>query len=77
MRLKHDELRNAWVLLGPERVISANPTAVEILKRCDGDRTIRDIVDDLAARFKAERSRVEADVVKLLDELALKRMIDL
>jgi pyrroloquinoline quinone biosynthesis protein D len=77
VRLKHDEARQSWLLLAPERVVKANPIAVEILKRCDGERTIRAIVDELALAYKADRSRIEADVVKLLDDLALKRMVDL
>jgi pyrroloquinoline quinone biosynthesis protein D len=77
VRLKHDETRQTWLLLAPERVVRANPIAVEILKLCDGERTIRTIVDELALAFKAQRPRVEADVVKLLDDLALKRMVDL
>jgi pyrroloquinoline quinone biosynthesis protein D len=77
VRLKHDETRQSWLLLAPERVVTANPIAVEILKRCDGDRTIRDIVDELALAYKADRSRIETDVLKLLDDLALKRMVDL
>jgi pyrroloquinoline quinone biosynthesis protein D len=77
VHLKRDETRGEWLLLAPERVLKTNPIAVEILKRCDGNATFKEIVDDLAAQFKAERSRVEADVRALLGELAAKRMVDL
>jgi pyrroloquinoline quinone biosynthesis protein D len=77
VRLKYDETRGEWLLLAPERVIKANPIAVEILKRCDGSATLDAIVDDLAAQFKAERARVEKDVHALLGELSAKRMVDL
>ena len=77
VRLKYDETRGEWLLLAPERVIKANPVAVEILQRCDGAATLDAIVDDLAAQFKAERSRIEKDVHALLGELAAKRMVDL
>jgi pyrroloquinoline quinone biosynthesis protein D len=77
VRLKYDETRGEWLLLAPERVIKADPIAVEILKRCDGTTSFDAIVDDLAAQFSAERARVEADVRALLDELAAKRMVDL
>jgi pyrroloquinoline quinone biosynthesis protein D len=77
VRLKYDETRGEWLLLAPERVIKANPVAVEILKRCDGTATLDSIVDDLAAQFTADRGRVEQDVHVLLGELSAKRMVDL
>jgi pyrroloquinoline quinone biosynthesis protein D len=77
VRLKYDETRGEWLLLAPERVIKANAIAVEILKRCDGAATLDAIVDDLAAQFKVDRSRIENDVHALLGELAAKRMVDL
>lgn len=77
VRLKHDETRAEWLLLAPERVVKADPIAVEILKRCDGSATFGAIVDDLAAQFSADRARVEKDVQALLEQLAAKRMVDL
>jgi pyrroloquinoline quinone biosynthesis protein D len=77
VRLKYDGTRSEWVLLAPERVIKADAIAAEILKRCDGTSTLAAIVDDLAARFSADRARVDRDVRALLSELAAKRMVDL
>ena len=77
VRLRHDEARGEWLLLAPERVLRADPVAVEILKRCDGERTIRAIVDDLAVTFVAERALIERDVRALLGDLAAKRVLDL
>jgi len=77
VRLRHDEARGQWLLLAPERVVKTDAIAVEILKRCTGERTIRDIVDDLAAVYAADRARIAADVRALLAELAGKRMLDL
>jgi pyrroloquinoline quinone biosynthesis protein D len=77
VRLKHDETRNEWLLLAPERVIKTDPIAVEILKRCDGVATLSEIVDDLAQQFKADRGRIATDVKAMLGELAAKRMVDL
>ena len=75
--MKYDETRKEWLLLAPERVIKADPIAVEILKRCDGTTTFAAIVDDLAQNYSADRARVEADVRALLGEHAAKRMVDL
>ncbi|MBV9520909.1 MAG: pyrroloquinoline quinone biosynthesis peptide chaperone PqqD [Hyphomicrobiales bacterium] len=77
VRLKHDDVRNEWLLLAPERVLKTNAIAVEILKRCTGKQSLDAIVDDLASTFSAERSRVETDVRALLTELATKRLVDL
>ena len=39
VRLHFDKTRDAWVLLGPERVIETEGPASDILRRCDGTRT--------------------------------------
>ena len=76
VRLREDPARGA-VLLAPERVLTASRTAVEVLKRCDGERTLAAIVDELAAAFAADRARIAADVEALLSDLAEKRMVQL
>ena len=77
VRLREDKVRARWVLLAPERVVKVNPIAVEILKLCDGARTLAEIVADLAGRFNADPARVGADVRGLLASLAEKRMAEL
>ena len=77
IRLKHDDVRNEWLLLAPERVIKPNPVAVEILKRCTGVATLSAIIDDLAQNFAADRALIETDVHKLIGDLAQKRLLDL
>ncbi|MDJ0943001.1 MAG: pyrroloquinoline quinone biosynthesis peptide chaperone PqqD [Kiloniellales bacterium] len=70
VKLRFDEARDIWVLLGPERIFNPDPIALEILKRCDGAATVEAIVDDLAATFQAERDVIERDVTALLQDLA-------
>jgi pyrroloquinoline quinone biosynthesis protein D len=77
VRLREDKVRARWVLLAPERIVKVNPVAVEILRLCDGARTLGEIVQDLAGRFKAEPERIAADVRALLASLAEKRMAEL
>ena len=77
VRLKHDEIRDEWVLLAPERLLKLNLVSVEILRRCTGDATVSAIVDDLAAAFSAPRERIEADVGAMLGDLVRKRLVDL
>jgi pyrroloquinoline quinone biosynthesis protein D len=77
VRLKHDDVRNEWLLLAPERVLKTDAIAVEILKRCTGERSLDAIVDDLASAYAADRTRIDADVRALLCDLATKRLVDL
>jgi pyrroloquinoline quinone biosynthesis protein D len=77
VRLREDRARDRWVLLAPERVVKVNPIAVEVLKLCDGSRSLGQIVAGLAERFNADPARVGADVRALLSSLAEKRMAEL
>lgn len=77
VRLHEDKVRSRTVLLAPERVVTPNQSAFEILRRCDGALTFNEIVADLARTYSAEPNRVAADVEALLAELASRRMVDL
>src|SRR3954452_610497 len=69
-KLRFDETRQLWVILAPERVLAPDETAVEILHLCDGARSVAEIVDQLAAKYTAERAAIGADVVAMLQDLA-------
>ena len=69
-KLKFDETRQVWVLLAPERVLAPDPIAVEVLKLCDGARSVADVVDQLAAKYAAEREAISVDVIAMLQVLA-------
>jgi pyrroloquinoline quinone biosynthesis protein D len=78
VRLVHNEAQGGWVLLAPERVFKADAIAHEILKRCTGDASVEQIVDDLAKAFAgAPRERIHEDVVKLIGGLADKKLLEL
>jgi pyrroloquinoline quinone biosynthesis protein D len=53
-RLQWEPAQNGHVLLYPEGMVKLNQSAGEILKRCDGERSIDDIVRDLEAAFNAQ-----------------------
>lgn len=76
VRLRFDAVRNAHVLLAPERTFDLDETAVAILGLVDGERRVSDIVDALAAQYDADRAMIEADVLAMLDELAAKRVLE-
>ena len=77
VRLVQNEAHGGWVLLAPERVFKADAIAVEIIKRCTGDASLAEIVDDLAKVYAAPRERVLADVTVLLRGLADKKLLEL
>ena len=67
-RLRYDEVREEHLLLVPEGAVRLNPSAVEVLKLCDGERSVDEIVAVLAARF--EGADVGDDVRELVDGMA-------
>jgi len=77
VRLVHNEAQGGWVLLAPERVFKADAIAAEIVKRCSGEATFAEIVDDLARSFTAPRERIAADAGALLRVLADKKLLEL
>ena len=52
-RLQWEPVQNCHVLLYPEGMVKLNGSAGEIMKRCDGQRNVGDIVADLELAFSA------------------------
>ncbi len=50
-RFQWEEAQACFVLLYPEGMVKLNPAAGEILKRCDGQRTVDDIIGELEEQF--------------------------
>jgi pyrroloquinoline quinone biosynthesis protein D len=69
-QLKFDATRERWVILAPERVLAPDEIAVEVLQLCDGIRDVGQMVDQLAAKYAAERSAIATDVTAMLQDLA-------
>ncbi len=76
-RLRFDQVRDAWVLLGPERLFLPDEHAVEVLKLVDGVRTVDVIVTDLAARYDAPVDAIRLDVDAMLADLSSRGAIRL
>src|SRR6266576_2532242 len=77
VRLVHNEAHGGWVLLAPERVFKADAIAAEIVKRCTGEVTFSELIDDLAKAYTAPREKILADVGTLLRGLADKKLLEL
>ena len=69
-KLKFDETRQVWVILAPERVLAPDEIAVEVLKQCDGVRSVAELVDGLAEKYAAPREAISTDVIAMLQDLA-------
>jgi pyrroloquinoline quinone biosynthesis protein D len=67
-RLRYEEVRGADLLLLPERVVKLNPTGAAILRLCDGERTVVEIVHELEAQFA--RTGLEPEVLQFLDRVS-------
>jgi pyrroloquinoline quinone biosynthesis protein D len=72
-RLQWEPAQDCHVLLYPEGMIKLNGSAGEILKRCDGERRVADIVADLERAFSTQG--LEPDVLAFLDMARAQRWV--
>lgn len=70
-RLQWEEAQQCFVLLYPEGMVTLNPSAAEVLKRCDGSRDFNQVVADLQHQFP-DAGGIETDVRNFVVE-ALQR----
>jgi pyrroloquinoline quinone biosynthesis protein D len=65
------------VLLMPERALRLNGPSLEIVERCDGTHSVREIVSELQRLYsQAEPQKVEQDILGYLTLLNEKRALD-
>jgi len=74
-RLQWEPAQNAHVLLYPEGMVKLNASAGEILKRCDGERTLAEITTDLEQAFGA--ANLSADVTAFVSYALEQRWLQL
>jgi pyrroloquinoline quinone biosynthesis protein D len=73
-RLQWEPAQKAHVLLYPEGMVKLNGSAGEILKRCDGLRTVSEIVTDLEAAFAT--TALTVDVTRFMSFAVEKRWLE-
>lgn len=71
-RLQWDPVRGRQVVLMPESVLMLNATGAAILARCDGERTLAAITDELRAEYG---DIVEREVAVFLGRVAHRRLV--
>jgi pyrroloquinoline quinone biosynthesis protein D len=73
-RLRYEEVRQTDLLLLPERVVKLNPTGAAILRLCDGQRTVREIVQELESQFA--QTGLESDVLEFLSNVSARGWVE-
>ena len=53
-RLQWEQAQGCHVLLYPEGMVKLNGSAGEIMKRCDGEKSVADIVAELESAFAVQ-----------------------
>ncbi|KQU77207.1 MULTISPECIES: pyrroloquinoline quinone biosynthesis peptide chaperone PqqD [unclassified Rhizobacter] len=72
-RLQWEPVQDCHVLLYPEGMVKLNGSAGEIMKRCDGERSVAAIVEDLEQAFSAQG--LEPDVLGFIELAAKQRWL--
>ena len=75
IKMRHDAGRGRWLILAPERLFDPDEIAVEVLKLCDGERTVGDIVAAMAIEYNAPTEEIEADIIAMFQDLADKGVV--
>ncbi len=75
VKLRFDRIRQLWLLLAPERVLTPDDIAVEVLQLCDGHRRIDEITRILAGKYTAPVERIASDIIAMLQDLADKGFV--
>ena len=74
-RLQYDRVREQWFIQAPERAFFADPIAAEILQLVNGKRTVGAIINQLCQKFAAPRETIAQDVLRMVQELADKQVL--
>ncbi|MBC3191591.1 pyrroloquinoline quinone biosynthesis peptide chaperone PqqD [Pseudonocardia sp. C8] len=78
VRMRPDRATGGYVLLGPETVVVLNQTGHAVLRLCDGERTVDQIVTSLVAGFDgAEEQTIRGQVHDYLARLADRNLVAL
>lgn len=72
-RLQWEPAQNCHVLLYPEGMVKLNGSAGEIMKRCDGEANLGEIVADLEAAFSAQG--LQGDVTAFVEMAGKQRWL--
>ena len=72
-RLQWEPVQNCHVLLYPEGMVKLNGSAGEIMKRCDGERSVEAIATDIETTHALKG--LQADVLAFVELAAKQRWL--
>jgi pyrroloquinoline quinone biosynthesis protein D len=76
VRLRHDAQSGRYMLLYPEKGMQLNGTAADIVQLCSGERTVGEIIRELAAKYTSKPSEtIAAEVTQFLEALQARLLI--
>jgi pyrroloquinoline quinone biosynthesis protein D len=75
VKFRFDDVRQAWIMLLPERLLLPDEQAVAVLQLVDGERDADMIIDTLSALYQAPRDVVAGDVLAMLKVLLDKKAL--
>lgn len=74
VRLSFDTARRRHVLLSPETVAVLNASSADILRLCDGRRTVGEITAELGRRYDGV---ADDEVCTFLNRMAVKHCVEI
>ena len=73
----NEKMQQTRTLLMPERALRLSGPSLEIIERCDGKRTVQQIITELQTIYsKADPAKVEQDILGYLTLLHDQRALD-
>lgn len=75
-KLKYDALEKRFLLLAPERGMVLSDSAAEILKRCDGTKSLSAIAEELSSATSTPVEQIERDIWAFVDELRKRGLLE-
>ena len=75
VKFRFDEVRQAWIILAPERLLLPDEQAVETLRLIDGERDVDTVIEELVRRYEAPRDVIAGDVIAMLQDLCDKKVL--
>ncbi|HEV7435842.1 MAG TPA: pyrroloquinoline quinone biosynthesis peptide chaperone PqqD [Pseudorhizobium sp.] len=77
VRLQHDPVRQAWALLSPEKVFWPDETSLDILRLCNGELAVHQILGTLASQYEARPEEIASDLESFLQEWSDRSLVTL
>jgi pyrroloquinoline quinone biosynthesis protein D len=68
VRLHYDPVRAAWAVLSPEKVFWPDEVSLDVLRLCDGEHSVAQILAKLAGQYEAPVEEMESDIEAFLQE---------